>query len=233
MRVARSSSWGSQQSGSTHVVLPWKQDPDGGSDTVVDPTSIDSVPETHLMTDSDGSESGASSGFLNMFARDVDVGMLAPILHDSQENMGGEHTGDDSETSSGDGASELEDDSASAHESQTIHEAPTLADPIGTQFLRIGFKSMDLINMLDIWKIRGMLMKRVPKFMQGVHRCAMRHALDAMIVGEPQGDVLAQTRAWKLFFLIPRVFLFRPSRRSGAQEGSDGQSGSLQQRSLG
>ena len=43
---------------------------------------VDSVPETHLMTDSDGSESGANSGFLNMFARDLDVGGQAPILHD-------------------------------------------------------------------------------------------------------------------------------------------------------
>ena len=66
--------------------------------------------------------------------------------------------------------------------------------------------------MLDIWKIRGKLMKSVPKFMQGVHRCAMRHALDVVIVGESQGDVLAKTTAWKLFPLIPRMFLFRHSR---------------------
>ena len=189
-----------------------RHDLDGVSGTVVDPTStmVDSVPETHVMTDSDGSESGASSGFLNMFARDLDVGGQGPILHDSQENLGEEHTGDDS-ASSRDGASEVEDDSISAHESQTIHEAPTPTAPIGTQFLRIGFESMDLINMLDIWKIRGKLMKSVPKFMQGVYRCAMRHALDVVIVGESQGDVLAQTRAWKLFFLM-RMFLFRPSR---------------------
>ena len=90
--------------------------------------------------------------------------------------MGEEHTGDNSVTSSRDGASEPEDDSVSAHESQTIHEAPTPTAPIGTQFLRTGFESMDLINMLDIWKIRGKLMKCVPKFMQGVYRCAMRHA---------------------------------------------------------
>ena len=46
-----------------------RHDPDGVSGIVVDPTStmVDSVPETHLMT-GDGSESGASSGFLNTFA---------------------------------------------------------------------------------------------------------------------------------------------------------------------
>ena len=67
-----------------------------------------------------------------MFARDLDVGGQAPTLHDSQEDMGEEHTSDDSVTSSRDGASEPEDDSASAHESQTVHEVPTPADPIGT-----------------------------------------------------------------------------------------------------
>ena len=106
------------------------------------------------------SESGANSGLLNMFARDLDVRGQASILHDSQENMGEEHTGDNSVTSSRDGASEPEDDSVSAHESQTIHEAPTPT----------GFESMDLINMLDIWKIRE-LMKCVPK--TGV-RCGTR-----------------------------------------------------------
>ena len=83
--------------------------------------------------------------------------------------MGEEHSGDNSVTSSRDGASEPEDDSASAHESQV----PTPAGVIGTQFLRNGFKSMDLINMLDIWKIRGKLMKSVPKFM----RCGTRWML--------------------------------------------------------
>ena len=55
-------------------------------------------------------------------------------------------------------------------------------------------------------------MKTVPRFMQGVHRIAMRQALEAAIVGEERGDVLLQTRGWKLFFLIRRMFLFRPSR---------------------
>ena len=113
-----------------------RQDPDGCSGTVVDHTStmVDSVHETHLMTDSGGSERGASSGFLNMFARDLDVGGQAPILHDSQEDMGEEHTGDDSVTSSRDGASELEDDSASAHESKRFMKLPLLQLRLGPNF---------------------------------------------------------------------------------------------------
>ena len=127
----------------------------------------------------DGSESGASSRFLNMFA------FVILTLERTWEE---EHTG----------ASELEDHSASEHESHTIHEAPIPTAPIGNQFFRIGFESMDLINMLDIWKIRGKLMKSVPKFMQRVYWCAMWCALDAVIVRESQGDV-------------PRMFLFAPA----------------------
>ena len=47
-------------------------------------------------------------------------------------------------------------------------------------------------------------MKSVPKFLLGV--------LEAVLVGETRGDVLMQTRVWKLFLLFPRMFLFRPSR---------------------
>ena len=52
-RVARSSSWGSQQSGSNARCSSVEAMVSG---TVVDPTStlVDSVPETHVMTDSEG-----------------------------------------------------------------------------------------------------------------------------------------------------------------------------------
>ena len=42
-------------------------------------------------------------------------------------------------------------------------------------------------------------MKSVPKFMQEVYRCAMRYALDVVVVGELQGDVLAQTERGSCF----------------------------------
>ena len=71
---------------------------------------------------------------------------------------------------------------------------------------------MDEIEFLHVWKVRGNLMKSVPRFLQGAYRATMRQALDAVIVGEERSDVMLQIKGWKLFFLIPRVFLFRPSR---------------------
>ena len=59
---------------------------------------------------------------------------------------------------------EAEDDSASEHESQT--EVLTPAHPIGSQVLRYGFESMDLVKLLGIWKIRG----------QSDEECAEVHA---------------------------------------------------------
>ena len=55
-------------------------------------------------------------------------------------------------------------------------------------------------------------MKSVPKFMQGVYTSAMRQVLDFVSLGEDRGDEELQSRAWKLFFFLPRMFLFRPCR---------------------
>ena len=69
-----------------------------------------------------------------------------------------------------------------------------------------------MIDLVEVWKVRGNLMKSVPKFMQGAYRTGMRQALDAVSLGEERGDDLLQIRGWKLFFLLSRMFLFRPSR---------------------
>ena len=55
--------------------------------TAVDPTTtVGSMPETHLLTDSDDVESVASSGFLRMFAQDMEAGSggLPPVSSDTQ-----------------------------------------------------------------------------------------------------------------------------------------------------
>ena len=70
--------------------------------------------------------------------------------------------------------------------------------------------------------------------MQGVYTTAMRQALDFVSLGEDRGDEELQSRAWKLFFLLPRMFLSRPCRgRSSAKKDVDGQVGSLPGRIVG
>ena len=49
--------------------------------TVGDPSNTmvgSSTPETHLLTDSDDTESVASSGFVRMFARDLEADLATP-----------------------------------------------------------------------------------------------------------------------------------------------------------
>ena len=169
-------------------------------------------PEIHAMTDSAGSDGGASSGFLDMFARDLDASEPMRTVPDTEEDLAPEQSDNDNVMSSRVGASEVDECSTLDHDSEIAVEAPIPTLPVGSQVSRHGFESMDLVNLLEIWKIRGNLMKSVPKFLLGVYRLAMRQALEAVCVGEARGDVLMQTRAWKFFFLVPRMFLFRPSR---------------------
>ena len=71
----------------------------------------------------------------------------------------------------------------------------------------------------EIWKVRAILMQSLPKFLHGVCRFAMRQALDAVKKGHEE-----RFRGWKLFFLVPRLLLFRP-KRSGLVPGSSWRTG--------
>ena len=183
------------------------------SDTVVDltGTAVDSqAPATHLLTDSEGIDSIASSGFLNMFAEDLQEGNAAvpPTKVDTQEDV---ESDDESVASGRSGVSEFHDSGVES-DAEATEEPFSLSVELGTPVFREGLVSLDAIDLAEVWKIRGNLMKTVPRFLQGVYRIAMRQALEAVNLGEERGDVLLQTRGWKLFFLVPRMFLFRPSR---------------------
>ena len=178
--------------------------------TVVDVTSTEvesTMPATHLLTDVDGTESVASSGFLNMFERDLDVEAF-PTRMDAPDT---DAENDDESASCQTGASEVHEVSDSEQEEAESNLATPVVQ-LGTQSLRGGLQSLDMIDLVEVWKVRGNLMKSVPKFMQGAYRTGMRQVLDAVSFGEERGDDLLQIRGWKLFFQLPGMFLYRPSR---------------------
>ena len=177
--------------------------------TVVDLTNteVESHVPAHLLTDVDGTESAASSGFLNMFERDLDVEAF-PTRMDTPDSDGGN---DDESASFQTGASEVHEVSDSEQEEAEFKLA-TRVVLLGTQALRGGLQSLDMIDLVEVWNVRGNLMKSVPKFTQGAYRTGIRQALDAVSLGEERGDDLLQIRGWKLFFLLPWMFLYRPSR---------------------
>ena len=192
------------------------------SDAVVDltGTAVDSdAVARHLLTDSEGTESIASSGFLNMFAEDLQLGDSAvrPTRVDTQEDV---ESDDESVASGRSGVSEFHLSGVAESDVEVTEEPPSLSVELGTPVFREGLESLDAIDLAEVWKIRGNLMKTVPRFLQGVCRISMRQALEAVVLGEERGDVLLQTRP-------THVPVSSKSRRPGSQEDNDGQSGSL------
>ena len=76
----------------------------------------------------------------------------------------------------------------------------------------LGLVSLDEVILEDVFSVRARLMVTVPKFLRGAHRAAVRVPLDGVLAGWEQNDTMLQIRSWKLFLLIPRMFLFRSSR---------------------
>ena len=76
----------------------------------------------------------------------------------------------------------------------------------------LGLVSLDEVILEDVFSVRARLMATVPKFLRGAYRAAVRVALDGVLAGWEQNDTMLQIRSWKLFLLIPRMFLFRSSK---------------------
>ena len=91
------------------------------------------MPATHLLTDVDGTESVASSGFLNMFERDLDVEVF-PTRMDAPESDG---ENDDESASCQTAASEVHEVSDSEQEEAESNLATPVVQ-LGTQALRGG-----------------------------------------------------------------------------------------------
>ena len=66
---------------------------------------------------------------------------------------------------------------------------------------------MDQVVLVDILKIRDSVMKSVPKFVRGPFRMACRVAFDHHAISMARRDTLGKVRAWKLFLMLPRMFL--------------------------
>ena len=72
--------------------------------------------------------------------------------------------------------------------------------------------SLDWVDLAEIFKQRARVMSTVPLFLKGAFRGAMRVALEEAQCARDRNDDNRDTRAWKLFLLLPRVLLSRPPR---------------------
>ena len=117
----------------------------------------------------------------------------------------------DSETDRS-GATEAEDIDVEAQEfDEEVVEEIVFPGP-KTRSIHEGLQSLDTVILEDVFQLRATLMQTVPKCLQGAYRSALRVALEGIKVGVEHNNVEMQSRAWKLFMLVPRMFLSRPGR---------------------
>ena len=75
-----------------------------------------------------------------------------------------------------------------------------------------GLRSLDGVDIRQIFRRRAMVMKSVPKFMQGSFRGVLKAIMEEVNAARLARDVLRQSRAWKAFLLLPRLLLHKPPR---------------------
>ena len=77
---------------------------------------------------------------------------------------------------------------------------------------RAASESLDELDLNSIFEGRANVMGVAPFLMRGAFRGALRLATNEAVLAHNRNDVPREERAWKLFFLLPRMLLTRPSR---------------------
>ena len=84
--------------------------------------------------------------------------------------------------------------------------------PHATRATTAGFASLDEVDLAEVFEVGACVMKSIPKFMRGAYRWAMKVSLQEIQKGSAANNSTVETRGWKLFFLLPRLLLFKPLR---------------------
>ena len=75
----------------------------------------------------------------------------------------------------------------------------------------VGMESLDEVYLPSIFEYGAHMMRSIPRIMKGAYRSAMRVVLQEAAQARTEGRELKLIRAWKLFLLLPRVLLHRPT----------------------
>ena len=73
-----------------------------------------------------------------------------------------------------------------------------------------GLRSIDDVDFAGVFLRRPLVMRSVPRILQGPCTAAMRLALQEASQAQKDTDQVRLARAWKLFLLLPRMLLWRP-----------------------
>ena len=99
-------------------------------------------------------------------------------------------------------------DSDRGHDEQVEEAIPMEARP---GFVNFGLEALDEVDLSEEFHKRPHTMRSVPFTMRGAYRCAVQVTLNAIVEGRHRRNVVQEERGWKLFFLIPKLLLFRPA----------------------
>ena len=138
---------------------------------------------------------------VNMAMDDSELDVRAESVHGDGNPLIRQNTSD-TETIDGREESEmgLEDPVPQVEEDEVV-----LTPPRGVE-VRAVLEELDRLNPCFIFEQRASLMKKVPKFLRGPFRNALKFALEEAIAR----DEVRQSRGWKLFMMLPRMLLHRP-----------------------
>ena len=73
-------------------------------------------------------------------------------------------------------------------------------------------RSLDGVDIRQIFRRRALVMKSVPKFMQGSFLAVLKTIMEEVSAARLARDVLRQSRAWKVFLVLLRLLLHKPPR---------------------
>ena len=108
-------------------------------------------------------------------------------------------------------------DGQSEADPEVVHEVEfvvpdVILEPLPSGHVGVGMTSLDEVDLNTIFIRRANVMRSIPHCLKGPCGAAVRLAMREASSAHETGDVLRLTRAWKLFLLLPRMFLSRPPR---------------------
>ena len=85
-------------------------------------------------------------------------------------------------------------------------EALFVPEEIG---MRRGSESLDMVDITEVFSVRAVVMKSVPRFLAGAFRGALKAGLQEICKGRAANNVVVEERGWKFLLLILQLLLWR------------------------
>ena len=133
------------------------------------------------------------------------TGRFAALIDDFDPTVEDPVPLEESDTDTIDGQSEA--DPEVVHEVEFV-DPDVILEPLPSGHVGAGMARVDEVDLNTISNV----MRSITHFLKGPYRAAVRLGMREASCAHETGDVLRLTRAWKLFLLLPRMFLSRPPR---------------------